>query len=81
MDEVKNQAYQLLSAEALGRALSLSKRTVFRLRSAGKLPEPIKVGASIRWRLSDIELFVRMGATDRKEFETFKDMVQGGEND
>lgn len=57
MDQT-DQSCQLLSAKALAKLLSLSPRTVWRLRSAGKLPEPVCVGASIRWRLSDITLFL-----------------------
>ena len=77
--QVTNQNCQLLSAKALAKLLSVSPRTVWRLRSSRKLPDPITVGSSIRWRLSDVELFIRMGAKDRKEFETFKDMADGDE--
>lgn len=57
MDQT-NQNSQLLSAKALAKMLSLSARTVWRLRSAGKLPKPVCVGASIRWKLSDITLYL-----------------------
>jgi predicted DNA-binding transcriptional regulator AlpA len=57
MDQT-DQNSQLISAKVLAKMLSLSARTVWRLRSAGKLPKPVCVGASIRWRLSDISLFL-----------------------
>jgi predicted DNA-binding transcriptional regulator AlpA len=56
--EQTNQNCQLLSAKVLAKMLSISARTVWRLRSAGKLPKPVCVGASIRWKLSDIILFL-----------------------
>ena len=47
---------KLLTAQAVGTKLSLSKRAVFRMRSSGLICSPVKVGAgAIRWRQSDIE--------------------------
>jgi len=54
-----DQNCQLLSAKTLAKMLSMSPRTVWRYRSAGKLPKPVCVGASIRWKLSDITLFLK----------------------
>lgn len=71
-----NQNCQLLTAKALGKMLSLSARTVWRLRSSGKLPEPMKVGGAIRWEQGIIEKWIRMGCPNRKEFEQFGEMVQ-----
>lgn len=80
MNEKTNQNIQLLSAKALAKMLSLSPRTIWRLRSSGKLPEPVKVGGAIRWRLEqDIKPWLSMGCPDRMEFERFKDLVDGGE--
>ncbi len=46
----------LLTAKAVGGLLSVSKRQVFRMRSAGLICPPVKVGqGAIRWRQSDIE--------------------------
>ena len=49
----------LITAKALAEMLSISVRTVWRLRSAGKLPQPVTVGSSsIRWKWSDVQLFI-----------------------
>ena len=71
-----NQNCQLLTAKALGKMLSLSARTVWRLRSSGKLPAPVKVGGAIRWEQGIIEKWIRMGCPDCKEFETRKEAEQ-----
>ena len=68
MDENTKQHCQLLSAKALGKMLSLSARTVWRLRSSGKLPEPVKVGGAIRWEQGTIEEWIFMGCPNQKEF-------------
>ncbi|MHC4130485.1 MAG: helix-turn-helix transcriptional regulator [Planctomycetota bacterium] len=56
--KTENKTSQLLSAKQLAKMVSLSSRTVFRLRSSQRLPFPVCVGGSVRWRLSDIELFL-----------------------
>ncbi|MHC4417865.1 MAG: helix-turn-helix transcriptional regulator [Planctomycetota bacterium] len=61
---------KLLTAQAVGAKLSLSKRAVFRMRSAGLICAPVRVGAgAIRWRSSDIEKWIELGCCSRKDFE------------
>jgi predicted DNA-binding transcriptional regulator AlpA len=79
MDEKPNQTCQLLSAKQLSKLLSTSVRSVWRYRSANALPQPVKVGGALRWRQADIEKWIRMGCPNRKEWEQFKDLVDGGE--
>jgi len=74
--ENKNKTFQLLSAKELAAKLLLSARTVWRLRSAGKLPRPICVGGSVRWRLSDIQQWLDMDCPDQRTF----DAMRGGSN-
>ena len=63
-------AEKLLTAQAVGAKLSLSKRAVFRMRSTGHICPCIKVGqGAIRWRESDIEHWIAWGCCSRKEFE------------
>ena len=60
---------QLLTAKAVGEMLSLSKRQIFRLKSAGLICACIKVGqGAIRWRESDIERWIEWGCCDANTF-------------
>lgn len=70
-NETKNQTREtLLTAQAIAEKLSLSKRAVFRMRGAGLICSPVKVGAgAIRWRQSDIEQWIAFGCCSQKEFE------------
>ena len=73
MNETNNQTCQLLTAQAVGEMLSLSKRHIFRMKSAGLICDCITVGAgSIRWRQSDIEQWIVLGCPDREDFEAMK---------
>jgi excisionase family DNA binding protein len=67
--------HTLLTAKAVGQLLSLSKRTVSRLQSAGKLPAAVRVGGAVRWRYGDIERWIDQGCPERKRFEA----MSGGE--
>ena len=51
----------LISAERVAVLLGISKRTLWRLLSSGKLPEPIRLGGIIRWNAGDIEEWVKDG--------------------
>ena len=51
----------LISAEELSKMLSISKRTVWRLLSAGKIVRPIRLGGSVRWRLDDVRSWIESG--------------------
>ena len=67
-----NQNIQLLNAKELAGKLLLSTRMVWRLRSAGKLPRPVYGGASIRWRLSDINRWMELDCPDERTFHATK---------
>lgn len=63
----------LVSAETLGAMLSLSKRTIHRLNSSARIPSPVRISGSVRWRLEqDIKPWIAMGCPDRKTFEAMK---------
>ena len=51
----------LISAVELAELLQVSTRTLWRLRSAGKLIKPIKLGGSTRWRLDEVEAWIADG--------------------
>lgn len=68
---------KLLTAESVGKILSLSKRQVFRLNSCGKIPAPIRIGGSVRWAESTILKWLASGAPERRTFEE----MQGVDND
>lgn len=67
---------QLCDAKTFGQRLSLSKRQIFRLNSCAKIPKPIKIGGAVRWRLSDIELWLEWNCPDRAEWEAMKEATK-----
>lgn len=73
VETIKTQD-RLLSAEAVGKMLSLSRRQIFRLNSSGKIPAPIRIGGAVRWAESTIAEWLAAGAPDRKTFEAMQEM-------
>ena len=51
----------LITAAEFAQIMKVSKRTLWRLLSAGKLVEPIRVGGNTRWRLDDVRLWIDEG--------------------
>ena len=72
----ETQQALVVSAKVLARLLGVSLRQVWRLNSSGKLPKPIRLGGSVRWRRDEIMAFIEAGAPDRAQWERIK--VQGG---
>ncbi len=74
-DEIAAQGCQTLSAKALSELLQTSVRSIWRYRSSGHLPKPVKIAGAIRWRLSDIELFLQCNC-NMSEFKARKEAQQ-----
>lgn len=52
---------ELINAQALAKLLSISERTLYRLKSTGELPRPVVLGGSVRWRLDEIRRWISQG--------------------
>lgn len=63
---------KLLTAQAVGEMLSLSKRQIFRLNSSGKIPAPIRIGGAVRWSAQEISAWLAACAPDRRTWEAMK---------
>lgn len=61
-----------VGAAELGKLLGLGLRTVRSMDSAGRLPRPIRLGGSVRWRLDEIEAWLAAGAPNRDEWEALQ---------
>lgn len=55
------QSLQLLTDEGLAELLQVSRRQIWKLLARGVLPEPTRLGRSVRWRASDIEAWIANG--------------------
>lgn len=51
----------LLDVRATSQFLDCSPRHVRRLSELGRMPQPVKIGALVRWRRRDIERWLEAG--------------------
>ena len=51
----------LINAEEVARMLDVSERTLWRLVSGGKVPPPVRIGRSTRWRVAEIRDWIDVG--------------------
>ena len=55
------EATELIDAVRLAAMLSVSTRTLYRLKKRGCLPSPIRLGGSTRWRRRDVLRWIDRG--------------------
>lgn len=51
----------LATASDIARMMRISTRSLWRLRSGGQMPEPLRIGGAIRWRLDEIKQWIAAG--------------------
>ena len=66
---------ELLTVKDLSGRLRISTRQVWKLLASGRIPKPVRLSRSVRWRLGDIEDWVDMGCPSREVFEARKAAV------
>jgi len=58
----------LLCADDVAEKLRISKRTVRTWDAAGKLPEPVRIGVTVRWRAAELDEWTAAGCPPRAEW-------------
>lgn len=61
-----------LTSADLALELVISQRHLHTLNKAGKIPEPLRLGNSVRWARAEIEDWLAAGAPDRAQWEARK---------
>jgi excisionase family DNA binding protein len=51
----------LLDVRAVAAMLDCSPRHVYRLSDAGRMPPPVRIGALVRWRRTDLDAWLAGG--------------------
>ena len=62
----------LVDMAGLSQLLARSEASLYRDDSAGRLPAGLKIGASKRWRYSEIVAWVEAGMPDRRTWEAMR---------
>lgn len=70
---------ELLTVKRLERITGRDERSIWRDNDAGRLPAPVRICRSVRWRKSDILRWIELGCPSRKEFEARKEAKDGSD--
>lgn len=71
-NRVQESSRLAVSATELATCLGVSLRHVRRLDALGKLPEPIRLGRSVRWPVAEIDAWLAAGAPDRHKWNAMR---------
>jgi prophage regulatory protein len=63
-----------ISARDLAKLLGISLRQCWRLNSAGRLPRPIRLGGSVRWKRAEVQQWFEAGCPERKVWDAMKEV-------
>lgn len=66
---------RLINVDTVAEMTLTSRRTVFRWNAGGRMPRPIRIGHCLRWRQSDINLWIVLGCPDQKTYEARREAV------
>ena len=58
MRPLESSPQRMIDVREVATILNVSTRTVRRLASNGTLPQPIRFGRNVRWRLTDIDMWI-----------------------
>jgi len=62
----------MLNANQLAELLGVSRRTIQLWEKSGKVPEPIRIGRTVRWRREEIEAWLKAGSPNRLKWKVMK---------
>jgi predicted DNA-binding transcriptional regulator AlpA len=68
----------LVGAGSVGRLVGLSEQTVRRYHYEGKLPRPLRISGSLRWRTAEIAAWCEAGCPDRQTWEEMQAATRNG---
>ncbi len=55
----------LIPADRVALMMNISTRTLWRLVSAKKIVEPVRIGGSVRWNIADVHRWVAEGCPEQ----------------
>ena len=61
-----SQRALVLTVSDLAELLRTSERTLHRLNSGGRIPQPFRLGGQLRWNRQEVEAWVEAGMPDRR---------------
>ncbi|MBL4701842.1 MAG: helix-turn-helix domain-containing protein [Phycisphaeraceae bacterium] len=71
-----NVTVQLVTALKAAELLGISRAHFYRMHNAGRVPLPIRLGGSVRWRVSELVAWVEAGMPNRQKWQSMTGCVK-----
>ena len=68
-DKQSNPTEELWNVKQVKMVTGLSERTLWRLNDSARMPAPIRIGRSVKWRKNSILKWIELSCCSRAEFE------------
>ena len=74
-EEQSNPTELLWNIKQVRMVTGLSERTLWRLNDSAQMPEPIRIGRSVKWTKSSILRWIDLSCCSRAEFEAAEEVA------
>lgn len=61
-----------VSVADVAELLDVSRRHIWKLLASGRMPAPIRLGRSVRWRADELRAWLDAGCPERERWEAMK---------
>ena len=75
MDHNATDGKLLITGVEAAATLGVSRAHFYRMHNQGKVPMPVRLGGSVRWRVEELRAWIAAGMPSRREWNA----MQGGE--
>jgi len=62
----------LINMQEAAKFLKISSRTLFGMAKSGQVPQPVRLGHSVRWNVEELKAWVTAGCPEQKEWERIR---------
>lgn len=66
------QTESLIDASILAEKLDVHEVTIRKWQTSGKIPAPVRIGRAVKWRLVEIDAWIKAACPPRSKWETVK---------
>ncbi len=70
-----SQTERLIDVPMLAEKLNVHEVTVRKWQRSGKIPAPVRIGRTVKWRLTEIEAWIKAACPPRSRWEIMKTAV------
>jgi len=76
----KLQQVLFMTTQEFALVIGVSPRQVWRLNAMGKLPKPIRLGGSVKWKISEVADWIDSNCPDLQTWEAMKEAEKSNSN-